>query len=421
LLGAALGFAMLAIAAPVSAADLVYWSMWNEQEPAAKEIAALTKKYMASHPDTKITIAWNGRQNQVKVRTALNGGTAIDLIDGELDNLAGGLVTAGQAVDLDALLDTAGPDGEAKFRDLFLPGTLDIAKHNGKVYQIPYDYNPYAFYYNKKMWADSGVTDTPKTWDELLAALEKVKAAGHNGLAVESDVGPYNIKYLTYMLERLVGPDFLMKAVEDKSGETWRDPAVADAMTKLQGLWKKGYIPEESRGYQWPAAQQTVALGDTSAELVGAWLPIELRDTAGPDFVWGAFSFPTVEGKGDIHHLEILLVTYVILTSSKNQTAAGDYIKFMMSRDAQQEYSTAALRPGVNKAVTWVKELADVRAMSTSATLLLAEDDGVKAKYPDYVSNLLEPVNSKAFLGDLTPAQFVDTLVSRTKNYWANK
>ena len=33
---------------------------------------------------------------------------------------------------------------------------------------------------------------------------------------VESDAGVYNIKYLTYMLERTLGPDFLMKAVEDK-------------------------------------------------------------------------------------------------------------------------------------------------------------------------------------------------------------
>jgi raffinose/stachyose/melibiose transport system substrate-binding protein len=418
---AASGLAMLSIAPSASAGEIVYWSMWNEQEPAAKEIAALAKKYMKSHPDTKITINWNGRQNQVKVRTALNGGTAIDLIDGELDNLAGGLVTAGQAIPFDTLLDTAGPDGEAKFRDLFLPAALDVAKHNGKVYQIPYDYNPYAFYYNKKMWTEAGVTAAPKTWDELLAALEKVKAAGHNGLAVESDAGVYNIKYLTYMLERLRGPDFLMKAVEDKSGETWKDPAVLEAMTKLRVLWTKGYIPEDSRGFQWPAAQQTIGLGDTSGELVGSWLPIELRDTAGPDFKWGTVPFPTVDGKGDTTHVEVLLVSYVILATSKNQAEAQDFIKFMLSRDSQQEYSTVALRPGVNKSVEWVKELADVRTIAASATLLLAEDDGVKAKYPDFVSNVLEPVNNKAFLGDLTPAQFVDELASRTKNYWASK
>lgn len=112
---------LLGFAQTVAASEIVYWSMWNEQEPNAKVITELAQKYMESHPGTKIAITWNGRQNQVKVRTALNGGTAIDLIDGELDNLAGGVVAAGDAVPFDSLLDLPGPDGKAHFRDLFLP------------------------------------------------------------------------------------------------------------------------------------------------------------------------------------------------------------------------------------------------------------------------------------------------------------
>lgn len=421
LAGTTLALALLALAGPASAGEIVYWSMWNDQEPSAKEITALAKAYTDAHPDTKISITFNGRQNQVKVRTALTGGTTIDLIDGELDNLAGGLVAAGQAEPFDDLLAGAGPDGEAKFSDLFLPAALDVAKHDGVVYQIPYDYNPYAFYYNKQMWADAGVTDAPKTWDDLLADLEKVKASGKAGLAVESDAGVYNIKYLNYMLERTLGPDFLMKAVEDKTGETWKDPAVLDAMKKLRVLWEKGYVPEESKGYQWPAAQQNIGLGETSAELVGSWLPIELADTAGPDFKWGTFPFPTVDGKGDTGHVEVLLVSYVLLKDSKVKDEAKDFIKFMLSKASQQEYSSKALRPAANKSVDWPAQLADAHALATSATMVLSEDHGVKAKYPDYVSNILEPVNQKAFLGDLTPEQFVDELVSQTKNYWASK
>ena len=417
----ALGLAAAVLAGPATAGEIAYWSMWNDQEPSAKEITALAQKYMEAHPDTKITITFNGRQNQVKVRTALSGGTKIDLIDGELDNLAGGIVAAGGTEPLDALLAGPGPDGEAKFSDLFLPSALEVAKQNGATYQIPYDYNPYAFYYNKQMWEDAGVTEAPKTWDDRLAALEKVKAAGHNGLAVESDAGVYNIKYLTYMLERTLGPDFLISAVEDKTGETWKNPAVLDAMKKLRVLWDQGYIPAESKGYQWPAAQQTIALGETSGELVGSWLPIELAEMAGPDFKWGTFPFPTVDGKGDPGHVEVLLVSLAVLKDSPVKDEAQDFIKFLLSKDSQQTYASNALRPAVNKSVQWPAQLAEAHALATSATLVMSEDNGVKAKYPDYVTNILEPVNNKAFLGDLTPEQFVDELVGQTKNYWASK
>jgi ABC-type glycerol-3-phosphate transport system substrate-binding protein len=118
LAGMALAVAMLALAGPATAGEIVYWSMWNDSEPSAKEITALAKKYMDAHPDTKVSITFNGRQNQVKVRTALTGGTTIDLVDGELDNLAGGLVSAGQVEPFDALLATPGPDGGEILRPL---------------------------------------------------------------------------------------------------------------------------------------------------------------------------------------------------------------------------------------------------------------------------------------------------------------
>ena len=63
----------------------------------------------------------------------------------------------------------------------------------------------------------------------------------------------------------------------------------------------------------------------------------------------------------------------------------------------------------------------EIHAIATSATLVMSEDNGTKAKYPDYVTNILEPTSNKAFLGDLTPEQFVDEMVSQTKNYWASK
>ena len=136
---------------PALAADpvkLVFWSMWNETEPQAKALQALMADYSQAHPDVTFQAVWNGRQNQTKIRSALAAGTAIDFVDQDADQIAGGLMKEGLAHPIDAALGTP-IAGEAKpFRDIFLPGTLDLLADGQTHYLIPYVYNTVNFWYN---------------------------------------------------------------------------------------------------------------------------------------------------------------------------------------------------------------------------------------------------------------------------------
>lgn len=50
---------------------------------------------------------------------------------------------------------------------------------DGKYYSFkPYIQPALVMYYNKKLFSDAGVTDTPKTWDDLFAASQKLKDKG---------------------------------------------------------------------------------------------------------------------------------------------------------------------------------------------------------------------------------------------------
>ncbi len=40
-------------------------------------------------------------------------------------------------------------------------------------------------------------------------------------------------------------------------------------------------------------------MGTAAMYLNGSWLPNEVKDMAGDDFVWGCFSYPAVEGGTD--------------------------------------------------------------------------------------------------------------------------
>ncbi|MFE7332928.1 ABC transporter substrate-binding protein, partial [Streptomyces sp. NPDC057565] len=49
---------------------------------------------------------------------------------------------------------------------------------NGKIYQLPTNSQTWQIYYRKAAFEKAGITTAPKKWDDLLAAVGKLKAAG---------------------------------------------------------------------------------------------------------------------------------------------------------------------------------------------------------------------------------------------------
>src|SRR5205085_5841047 len=61
------------------------------------------------------------------------------------------LIHNGDCVDFTKALDGPNWEGDTKWRDTFLPGTLDWYSEGGRVYGIPFGYYAYVFWYNKAM------------------------------------------------------------------------------------------------------------------------------------------------------------------------------------------------------------------------------------------------------------------------------
>ena len=394
-----------------SAKELVFWSMWNEPEPQAKALREVMAEYTKAHPGVTFKVVWNGRQNQTKLRGAVQAGVKVDLMDQDGDQLVGGLQKAGGAMDLTRELD-------ASFKNSLLPGVLDLYATDGKVFQIPYIYNTVNFWYSKEMLKKAGATP-PKTWDELLAVCAAVKKIGKNALVVEGTQADYNVLYFTHLLERIYGSGAVPGLMNDKTGSGWQQPGVMQAAQMARSLWDKGCIAKDARGFQFPAGQQTVAMGDSMGELVGSWLPAELRDSAGDDFPWGSFNFPAVSGgKGKASDVQVALLSMMILKSSTQQKEALDFAKFVVSEKAQQIMSKTGQVGVTRKGVAWPANLASAEQSARAATALSALAGGVSIAHPEFATTALYPEFNRFFLGDTTAPQFIEALVSKTKAYW---
>lgn len=399
---------------------LVFWSMWNNTEPSAIALTDIIKKFEAANPNIKIETVWNGRENQTKVRTALGANTVIDIVDQDASQIAGGLMREELLLPLDDMLNSNALDEAVPFKNVFNPGTLDLYAVDGVHYLMPYDDSPVMFWYNKDIFTKAGIAAPPTTWDEFLVDLQKIKDAGYVPLAIEGDGGDYNMFYFNYLVQRIKGKGFIYSAIQDKTGEIWKDPVFTDVLTMLRDLWDKGFIPPESLGYQWPAAQQTLATGTAAMELCGGWLPNELSDMAGPDFKWGGFNFPAVPGGvGKVTDLQQWLLAFGILKDTAHPEEAKAFLKFVMTTESQTRL-TEALQGAVRKGVKWPAAMADGATASEIATAVLDHNDGGTANYAEFTKNVYYANVEPVFLGQATIADFAAKMSADAKNYWAS-
>lgn len=105
-----------------------------------------------------------------KLSTALGSSNPPDIAD------IGNTQVAGYAAN-GALLDVTDYKEDLEQGNTWLGGLEDPATIDGQLYGIPGFAGNRAVIYNKTLWAEAGVTETPESWADLTSSLEKLRAA----------------------------------------------------------------------------------------------------------------------------------------------------------------------------------------------------------------------------------------------------
>lgn len=123
--------------------------------------------FTAANPGIRVdvqVINWNDIDKQVK--TMIQSGNVPDVLQtgGYADKVA------------DDLLYKADEVLSSATRANLITTFADAGKVKGTQYGIPFVSSARAFFYNKALFAQAGITQPPTTWDELRQAAEKIKA-----------------------------------------------------------------------------------------------------------------------------------------------------------------------------------------------------------------------------------------------------
>jgi multiple sugar transport system substrate-binding protein len=132
----------------------------------------LIGQFESKHPGAKVklqTVSWTDI-NQ-KITTLVSTQQAPDILN--LDAYAN---FAGDDLLLPAD-DVLSPETQDDFIDQF----AENGKYDGTQYGIPFVGSVRGLFYNKDMFQQAGIQSPPKTWDELRADAEKLKAKGGTG------------------------------------------------------------------------------------------------------------------------------------------------------------------------------------------------------------------------------------------------
>lgn len=291
-----------------------------------------------------------------KLITAVAGDQLPDLVRADI-------IWVPELADLGVLepLSTSMPDFQALADEVF-PGPLATNRWQGEYYGLPLGTNTRVAMYNESVFEAAGV-DVPSTFDELLDAAPALKEAGAFAFA---DNGASGWNVLPWIWS--AGGDITDEDVTVATGYLNSDESVA-GIQMLVDLYTDGHLPPIILGDAGGlSTSDGLAQGAYATIYDGPWMyPIfagqypdfELKDA--PVFAGDGGSISVVGGE-DI----------VLTSSSENKAAAAEFLRFLLSEEAQLAMAEVGVMPvradlkdgltAINPYyATFVDQLADAR------------------------------------------------------------
>jgi len=194
-----------------------------------------------------------------------------------------------------------------------------LPTYEDKYYNAPLTGNaPQGIIYSKKAYADAGITELPKTYDEFIGIQEKLLAGGISPIVVGGKDLFHMGFWVNYFLINNVfkdDPDWNSKRTAQSVSFT--DANVVQAMTDYKELFSK-YV---DKGWLSTGDNQTASMlvtGKAAQLYSGPWMLGQIAE-ADPAFEFGFYALPNRDGSVVINGLPALAGWSLSAEAAKDQ------------------------------------------------------------------------------------------------------
>ncbi|MFJ6551672.1 ABC transporter substrate-binding protein [Streptomyces luteogriseus] len=225
--------------------------------------------------------------------------------------------------------------GKIGGRDRFVDSALGSTGAEGKdPAAVPLYSMSYALYYNKKLFADAGISKPPATWDELVADGKKLSKDGKWALGMEGSNPSENIHH-AFVFAKQHGADFF---TADGKADFTGDGTVAAVKQYVDLMAKDKVIAPGNAEYAQNQSVSDFAKGKTAMLLwQSASANLESQGMSKDDY--GIAPVPVrsgTPGTGKQVNSMVAGINLAVFKNTDNSDGAAKFVKFMTS-DAEQK------------------------------------------------------------------------------------
>ncbi|XMB27344.1 ABC transporter substrate-binding protein [Paenibacillus sp. BR2-3] len=308
---------------------------WGSTPEEQELLNQTLKEFEAKNPNIKVNYEVIADQYMDVIKTRLIGGDGPDVF--YLDAFeAPGLIERNVLEPLDSYVTP-----EFDVADFEQP-MVDAFKKEGATYGFPKDFSTLAMFYNKKDFAEAGITTPPTTWDELKAdAIKLTQKEGDKITRYGFGVAPELARQM-FMIQAFGGK------VSDEEGKATF--ASANALQGLQlvvdmhNVDKSSGEPKEV-GAGWGG--EMFGQGKASIVFEGNWA-IPFLEINYKDLDYGTAELPTVNGT---KATMAFTVAYVMNKESKKKEAAWQLISYLTGKEGMKTWTSKGFALPTRKSV----------------------------------------------------------------------
>lgn len=313
---------ILALAAPAALAQDATLTIWGNDvpntDPAIGPVGAsavLAKEFGDLNPNVAVVYRQVSFDDVIsEALRAYATGQAPDIINIDNPNHA---AFASRGVFLD-LTDRFAASDVIHIEDFF-PGPISSLTWDGRYYGLPKGTDTLGLYYNADLFEKAGITEPPKTWDELLDAARRLNdpAAGVYGFTFSARANENGtFQFLPWV--QMKGANF----------DNINTEGAVEALTFWKTFLDEGLSSQDVLTQSQTESTNTFIAGNAAMAITGNW---EInRVSSDAKFKWGAAMLPLPEGGQPSSALGGW--NWAIFESSKNPDLAYDFLEYTVTQ-----------------------------------------------------------------------------------------